>query len=209
MKGTLNWDRMSDLSWVQDNSAIESIIRKHNIEVSSLLPDHTDISHLGRFWLETCGCHSAVNCLEAIGKADISSVIRKPDILAVFMNDPHNGPKLHGVDSNYDPSVGMGNEYATLYPFSVSSVFGFLPEYRNSGDWQTLVELVSEGHAIQFCTINPGHYKAIVAYDEDNDEFVVVDPWKGNPELVGKNWFEDRLTKGEYETNVRPYFIVY
>lgn len=212
MKGTINWDKMDSLGWIQDNSAIESIIRKHNLEVSELLPDHPDF-RLGRYWLETCGTHSAINCLEAIGKIPetISGIWlpRLPDILSLFMNDPNNAELLQEAEHDFDPSTGMGNEYSMLYPISVKSVFGVELQYDTNKDWQHWIDIVSDGHSIQFCSINPGHYRAIVAFDETTNEFIVVDPWKGNPGLKGQDWWQYRMNQEEFDSNVKSYAIIY
>lgn len=190
IKGCKFWDDRKTFS-VQTNNSIEAILRAW--------------SGRDRGFLETCGPTSAINVLEAMGKpTTISSLmmatIQPEDFLTIWMNDPKNHPGL-GI-----PAVAMVNEYATAYPNAVSKVFGVNARYLDGQSFDWIASMVSGGIGCMICLKSPGHFLAVVAYDDESKELIYRDPW---PNRTGTDGFNLRMGKPEFESNVKPYVVVF
>lgn len=161
-------------------------------------------------WLESCGPTSAVNCLAAMGfSVDIQCPgVYKPqpeEVLMDFFNDPRNGPALDKIREVSDDIPE--NRVPQYYPYGVKQVFGVDAEFRWGLKFQTIVELVGKGHAIQICLKNPGHYIAVVAVDYRTEELIYNDSWPSR--FDDRDGFNRRMGRSGYEANVQPYYILY
>jgi hypothetical protein len=161
-------------------------------------------------WLETCGPTAAINCLAAMG-ASLDIVCPGPyrpqpeEVLADYLNDPRNYAKLRAERSDIDPVDIQGNRVPQYYAAAVADVFGYPARFV----WTSragVVEFLKAGYAVQICLKSPGHYLAAVAYDDATDEIIYHDSW---PARVGGDGFARRMSRAEYEINVKQFAIVY
>lgn len=162
-------------------------------------------------WLETCGPTAAVNCIAALG-ADLTITCpgryrpQPEEVLSDYLNDPRNYGVLRAARPDVDPSEIQGNRVPQDYPVAVREVFGVRATYLESLGWPGVMGHLVARRSVQVCLIKPGHYLAVVAYDETTDEMIYHDSW---PARVGGDGFCRRITRDAYESNVRPYVIVY
>lgn len=165
----------------------------------------------GQGWLETCGPTSAVNCLSALGynliiKCPGLYIPQPEEVLSDYLNDPANYPKLRKVRPNLDPVSIPGGRVPQYYPLAVFEVFGAKGEYIDNLSWSMLRGVLSIGSSVQICLKNPGHYLAVVHYDSASDSIVYNDSW---PARVGGNGFNCKMNKTEFDSNVKPFAVVY
>jgi len=170
-------------------------------------------SPTGKGWLETCGPTAAINCLASLG-AMVACItpggyLPQPEqMLCDFLNDPHQFDDLRRQWDGLDPEKVAGNEVAHWYPWAVTKLFGQVAS-RFVGKLSTdqAIELLSQGHALQVCLINPGHFVAVVAYSPEEEAFIINDPWAGRwPDRSG---WKKRLTLKEYQNNTKPVTVAY
>lgn len=175
---------------VQTNNSIENLLRRW--------------SGKDRGFLETCGPTSAVNVLDALG---VPTAITSPkfasvqpeDFLTLWMNDPANRP------SNI-PDERPTNEYATAYPNAIGKVFGATVLYLEGQSFDQISAMVESGRGCMVCLVNPGHFLAVVAFDDATKELIYRDPWPNRTQTDG---FNLRMGKAEFESNVKPYVLVF
>lgn len=193
IKGALKWDQ-KDAYYVQTNNPTEALLRAKD-----------DTS-----WLESCGPTAAVNCLAARG---CNLVIKTPgtyrpqpeEVLMDFFNDPRNKRKLNGVRVIGDDIPE--NRVPQFYPLAVFSVFGVRSRFKWGLTFGDVVARVSGGSPVQVCLKNPGHYIAVVAYDDVEHVLIYNDSW---PErFADKNGFNREMTIEDFSSNVQSYFIIY
>ncbi|HUX43102.1 MAG TPA: C39 family peptidase [Rectinemataceae bacterium] len=162
--------------------------------------------------LETCGPTAALNCLTARG---YEVGVRCPglyrpqpeDVLTAFFNDPGNFAALRAAWPGLDPERLPGNEVAQWYPLAVREVFGKPCEFAGEMSFYEAMAHLANGRPLQVCLRKPGHFVALVAYDEEKEEFILNDSWGGRwPDGDG---FNKRLSKAEYGANVKPLSLIY
>ena len=163
-------------------------------------------------WLVSCGPTAAVGCLAAMGR-DVA--IRCPggyapqpeEVLMDYFNDPRNYDALRRVRAETPPENWKGNEIPQFYTVAVPAVFGVPAKFLWSLDINKIAAQVQSGRAVQICLDKPGHFIAVVAYDEARKELIYNDPW---PErFPDKDGFNRRMNLLELMTNIQPYMIVY
>jgi hypothetical protein len=193
IKGAIRWnDRQA--FYVQTNNPTEMIIRRIDDQ-----------------WLQSCGPTAAVMCC-AVLDLDVAVTTsggyqaQPEEILMDALNDPRSWPELRQI-RKLDPQEYAGNEVPQYYPWGVSRVFGATARFVWEHSWRRLAELLKDGHAVQLCLEDPGHYIAAVAYDSLEDEVIYHDPWPARFE--DNEGFARRMDEDEYRTNVKPYMIVY
>jgi len=176
---------------VQTNNSVEALLRRW--------------SGKNRGFLETCGPTSAVNVLDALG---VPTAITSPkfasvqpeDFLTLWMNDPANLPGLKVPDDR--PT----NEYAYAYPNAIGKVFGASALYLEGQGFDQIAAMVTSGRGAMICLVNPGHFLAVVAYDDQTKELIYRDPWPNRTQTDG---FNLRMGRSEFESNVKPYAVVF
>jgi len=214
--GARNWQQMPKLAYTQcwqgkPNSAIEAILYKHNV---ASFPDDPS-SPLPKNWLETCGSHSAANCSVAI-VADPSSwlgrfatpggqLLRPPDVLTMWMNEPKNQRILDTSFPAADPMV-MDNEYRKEYPLSVKNVFGIDSVYVDQFSFAQAIQELREGHSIEL-GLAIGHFIAAYAYDDSTNELIYADP--ADYRHPDGHYADARMGIDEYQKTVTPAVVVY
>ena len=199
IKGTKYWNDKNHF-WIQENNGIEAILKKS-------LPASPDGIHHG--WLEDCGPTSAVNVLDSmglpIGNSSIGGATLRPmDFLSLWMNTPANWPKL--VTGSINPSLYMDNEIAQFYPSALWVVFGVVARYLEGQTFEWVSSLIQSGKGAMICLKTPGHFLGIVAFDDQTQELIYNDPWPGRTHTDG---FNLRMKKEEWESNVKPYVILF
>ena len=195
------------LFWLQTRSSWESALKAHAIELIN--------STSGKDWLETCGSHSAVNCLTAVNP-DPSTLEshgpggdtpRVPDVLTDYFNRPSNQSKFSVIVPGVDFDRVFENEFAQLYPLAVKEVFGVDCSYQENHSWDELVTLVKAGKAIQIVFIHPGHFVAVVGYDDFTKTLSYIDP--NDRTHPDGNWFDCPLDQKTHDENVKDHIIVF
>ena len=195
IKGVQFWNDR-DCYYTQTNNPTEEILRKRS-----------DGS-----WLVSCGPSAAVTCIAAMGH-DVE--VRCPgayrpqseEVLMDFFNDPRNYAALKAARPDTPPEVWHGNEVPQFYPVAVQAVFGVSAAFRWFRDFGRAAVSVQDGKAVQLCLVKPGHYIAVVAYDDEKRELIYNDPWPGR--FPDGNGFNRRMGYAEYQANVKPYLIIY
>lgn len=185
--------------YTQVNNPTEEILRKKNKK---------------RF-LETCGPTAAVNILAARGddihiKCPGEYIPQPEEVLNDYFNDPANYKTLKKSREGLNPADWLGNEVPQYYAAAVPAVFGVKTKFRWSQTWQNIIDNLKKNIGMMVCIKKPGHFIAIVAYDDKTDELVYNDPWPGNkwpPKYAGKSGFNRRMTKVEYHGKVNAYCV--
>lgn len=195
IKGVQFWNDR-DCYYVQTNNPTEEILRKRS----------------DGGWLVSCGPSAAVSCLSAMGY-DVE--VRCPgtykpqseEVLMDFFNDPRNYKELKQARPDTPPDVWHGNEVPQFYPVAIPAVFGVSARFEWGNNFNKITSLLTEGKAVQLCLINPGHYIAAIAYDDEAGEIIFNDPWQER--FADKNGFNRRMNKVEFQINVKPFYIVF
>jgi hypothetical protein len=129
------------------------------------------------------------------------------EVLMDYMNDPRNYDALRKARPEIDPRAYHGNEIAQYYTVAVPAVFGVKCTFAFGGDFSKVASLVQGGQAVQLCLVKPGHYIAVVAFDDAARDLIYNDPWPGR--FKDGNGFNRRMSEAEYKSNVKAYRIVY
>jgi len=196
IKGTERWyDNATYYS--QSNNPTETFLKAAMGELKS--------------WLETCGPTAAVNCLAAMGKnvkIECPGIYepQPEEVLMDYFNDPRNSQKLKEIRDL--PSNIPGNRVPQFYPQAVYDVFRQRCIFRWGSNFDDVTDHILYGKAVQLCLKKPGHYIAVIAYDDKEDELIFNDPW-GERFPDGKGGWHRRLTQDEFLTNMQPYYILY
>lgn len=193
--GTKFWNDR-DFYYSQSNNPTEEILRKRS----------------DGNWLVSCGPTAAVNCIASMG-FDVQ--VRVPgkynpqpeEVLMDFFNDPRNYPALKDARPDTPPEVWHGNEVPQFYPVAIEAVFGVPACFLWSRDMDKVSGFLRRGMAVQLCLQKPGHYIAVVAWDEDAEELIFNDPWPAR--FPDRNGFNRRMGRAEFTANVKPFLIVY
>ena len=211
-----------DRYYRQDNNPSEETLRKDSIEdireVEKLLRANGVAEYvIGlvkkelRGFLESCGPTAAVNCLAAL---DYNLKILCPgpyrpqpeETLMDFFNNPLNYDALEAIRQDVDPVSSPGNRIPQWYPYAVKEVFGATGVFVWISGYVKTISYLKHGWALQLCLVDPGHYIAAVAYDDESSEIIYNDPW---PAGVGGNGFNQRLNIAEFDRNVKKFAIIY
>jgi hypothetical protein len=196
--GAAFWKDRKNAYFTQENNSIEHILKCRLAE--------------GASWLETCGPTASLNCQASLGREvgirTKGGYRPQPeDLLATYFNDPRNFDSMRKEWSGLDPEELPGNEVAQWYPLAVREVFGNSCEFVGGLGFEEAARHIREGRAIQVCLRSPGHFIALVAYDEESSEFVIKDGWASRwPDGDG---FCKRLSRSDYEANVKSLSLVY
>jgi len=163
-------------------------------------------------WLESCGPTGALNCLAALGYAltILCPGIYKPqpeEVLMDFFHDPRNYAKFTEIRKDVDPVSFPRNLVPQWYPYAVKQVFGAIGSFVWGSEFEKIVEFLKRGCAVQICLKKPGHYIAVVAYDDETNELIFNDSWPGR--FPDGNGFNRRMGVDEYKRNVKPWAILY
>jgi len=198
ISGSPFWNDRKRAYFTQENNPIEHVLKCR-------LP-------AGVSWLETCGPTTSLNCQASIGREiDIGTRggyrPQPENVLACYFNDPHNFDAMRAAWPGLDPERVLGNEVAQWYPLAVREVFGNPCEFVGEVAFEDAVDAVCSGRALQVCLRRPGHFIALVAFDDERSEFIIKDGWASRwPDGDG---FCKRLPRSEYEANVKPLCLVY
>jgi hypothetical protein len=193
--GTKNWDNRN-CYYVQTNNPTDEYLRKT----------------MASGWLVSCGPTAAVSCMAAMGY-DLDIVCKggyRPqpeEVLMDYFNDPANYPKFREVRKDIDPGRYAGNEVPQYYPIAVKEVFDVSATFLWLHDFNKIIAFVKSGKAVQICLKAPGHFLAVVAYDDETESLIYNDSWPGRHE--DGDGFNCRMVRYEYDKNVEPYAIVY
>ena len=177
---------------VQTDNAIENILRKAGIQL----------------WLETCGPTSAVNCMYFLGHNITillpgGYMIQPEDALTVWMNDPHNAVMEAAARQNLDPNNYEDNEIPQYYPVALKAVFGVNAEFAWS-NWTDVTARIKAGQAVMICLKNPGHFLAVVGWDDSTSELIYRDSWPGRTHSDG---FNLRMGLAEFQNNTQGFIV--
>lgn len=193
IKGIAKWDDPS-IRYDQTRNATEAIIRKILAE-----------NNVSTGFLESCGM-GASNCLlegleyltnEHYFTYPTGETIQMDDAGMMWVNDDKRGKYYFEMDNRYfDPYIDYARKCFDCAAF-----------LNNCTTWNVAREFLSCGHGLQVCLKKPGHWIALVAYDNENNEIVYYDSWGGRPGLKNGGTLE-RMLKTEWN-NVQSTVIVY
>lgn len=163
--------------------------------------------------LETCGPSAAVNCLAAMGcRITITCPgLYKPQpesVVMDYMNDPRNEAKLYKVRDLSGYTIPK-NRVPQYYPVAIQDIFSIPGDFYWGASWDDIVRALDQKKAVQICLKDPSHFVAVVAYSTKGLGFLVYNDSWGSRFADGKGGHNRQLFKGELETNVKPYRIVY
>jgi hypothetical protein len=188
IKGTKCWDDRKTFS-IQTNNSVENLLRLW--------------SGKEKGFLESCGPTAAINVLESMGHpvaimSPAMAMIQPEDFLTIWMNDPKN-------TTGFDATAPV-NEYPRAYPNAITKAFGRTCRYLEGQSFEWISSMVSSGTGAMICMRNPGHFLAVVAFDNLTNELIYRDPW---PNRTNTDGFNLRMGKKEFDTNVKPYVVVF
>lgn len=196
IQGLKNWNK-KDAYFSQENNAIETYNKTQKNE---------GLNH----WTESCGPTSCINILASMGipfEKKFGDWTPQPeDILFLYLNDPRN-VDLWELRKDIQKNIIPGNRIPQFYPKAVKSLFSVDAEFKLNMTFQEVAIQVVKGIGIQICLRNPGHYMAVVAYDDETQELIVNDPFGSR--WPDGNGFNRRLSKQDFQVNVQNFFIVY
>lgn len=185
----------------QSNNVVEAILKKSNV----------------KGWLESCGPTSATMLVDAIGKA--VRVLtpggwspQPEDALFLWFNDPRNAAEQREIlGSWYNAETSFGNEINELYPAAIQHVFGVrCKRVFGALDYADIKAAIDHNVGVMLCLVNPGHFIAVVGYDDSTDSVFYNDPWPGNywpAALKGQPGHNRRITWKELVGNAKAYKI--
>jgi hypothetical protein len=193
----------------QRNDPLEQINKKILLDLKKTYPG----VHFG--YLESCGPNAMTNCIVATKAGRfIYNALRMtrgiykhqfPHLLLGYLNDPANYSKMVAVrEDHLDPSGIMGNRVPQYYPLVAREVCEITAFFEWGADFEKIKGKVITGMPVQICLKNPGHYLAVIGYDQAADELVTVDSW---PDRTGIG-FGGRLKRSEMD-NVQPWLVWY
>ncbi len=216
--GQKQFDQAKSMAYVQTRSAWENFLKKHNLYDEQELSSDQGVTvsmSKGRYWLETCGDHTAVNMAilggflddEAVQNpgAPASWLPRKPDLLMLYFCDPRDDAELENVRSV--PETTLNNEIPQYYPLAMREVFGVDCVYVENLDFDAIKNYISQGYSVQIATINPGHFVGAYDYDSTNDNLIICDPWPDH--IANGEWWKVPYSRTDVQGNVAPWGIVY
>ncbi len=185
-----------DRYYIQTNNPTEQLLKKRE----------------GEGWLESCGPSAAVNCLATLGYdlVILCPGVYKPqpeEVLMDFFNDPKNYAKFAEIRKDLDPVSFPGNRVPQWYPYAVQQVFAATASFVWGSELEKITQFLKRGFAVQLCLKKPGHYIAVVAYDDETNELIFNDSWPDR--FPDKNGFNRRMGADEYKRNVKPWAILY
>lgn len=196
--GTPRWNDRDAAYFQQTNNPTEHMLKVR-------LPHGTS-------WLETCGPTAAINCITAMGN-DVSiytpgGYLPQPEeVLSDWFNDSQNFDLMSHIYSVLSPEEVAGNEVLDWYPLALRQVFDVTAHVVSQLSLQDAIAHLNSGRALLICLKSPGHYIALVAYDDVTNEFIYQDSWPERwPDGDG---FCRRLSWREFETNRRPKALVF
>jgi len=164
-----------------------------------------------RGWLESCGATAAINCLASLGHDLTCSTPggyepQPEEVLQDWFNDSRTQKIRDGIRSGKMIDTIPGNRVPQFYPRAVHEVFGVCGEFVWGPSWAFLIEKMYEKKAVQICLESPGHYLAVVGYDEEMNDLIYNDSWPGR---TGTSGFNLRMSKNLFDVNVKDFCIVY
>lgn len=185
--------------YTQINNPTEEILRKKNI----------------KNFLETCGPTSAINILAARGdnlliKCPGEYIPQPEEVLTDYFNDPANYKRLETARKGLSLNDWLGNEIPQYYTIAIPAVFNVNAKFCWSQTWQDIIDNLKINIGVMLCLKKPGHYIAVIAYDENADEMIYNDPWPGNKwpdRYTGMSGFNRRMKKTEYHGNVKAFCV--
>lgn len=208
MIGTLYWNDNKHFN-IQTNDPVEELYRKLVNEMKQKYPQ----LHWG--YLESCGVNACANCFGATreGRVIIELMTSTPGgyvqqfshLLIGFLNDPNNYADFEKIRKDISPYAIQGNRVPQYYPFLVQRMFGIKGIFNFGIDINIFKNILNLQYPIQVCLKNPGHYIAIVAYDEINDVFIYHDSWPRN----GKSGFCEQLPANILKNVLQDFYIYY
>jgi hypothetical protein len=167
--------------------------------------------------LETCSMHSAVNALLACFPGDPESIvvgppggsaqIRLPDYLMAYVNTPSHFQEFSTILPGVDLSKVEVNEYRQIIPYAMRQVFGSPAVAVQGHTKDSVIGLLKQGKALEVGLVHPKHFVAILAYDDQSDEFIYCDP--DDRRHPDGNWQNARCKYGEGDGNWTDIIIVH
>lgn len=199
--GPFGWD--NNYNYVsQTNNPTESFLGKMKIIVPGVTP------------LQSCGPSSST--IGSAIKVGYDKIVPKnrgeykaqpEEMLMDFFQDTRFTDKFLAIRSDYKWKSTPFNEVPQYYPYAVKMVFNVDAEFTWASSMVDVIGYLRNGWPVQICLKNPGHYILAAAYDMDNDEIRYHDPWPGRH--ADGNGFNRIMTRKEFESNVKPFAIVY
>jgi hypothetical protein len=190
--GLLRWND-PDTYYSQENNPTEQVLKK----------------------LESCGPTSATMICAATG-AHVDIITpggykpQSEEVLCDYMNDRRNYDKLRAARPDLVPGTYLGNEIPQYYTVSVPEVFGVGAQYREGISLDGILLALKDNRGTMVCLKSPGHFLAVVAFDDATGELIYNDPWAGDPwpmNLKGTPGFNRRMSAQEFLLNCKPFRV--
>lgn len=193
-----------DTSYDQSNDMLEGVLAK-------LAYAHP---------LQSCGPNASGSCMEAVGyyfdRAPLATVAPGPgryvfpadDMETEWLNNPRNYRMMVGVDPWREPN----HRHARLYPICVRELWGIRATWINSFSMERdALRHLRKGRALQVCLKPPGHYIALVGYDEATGEYIANDSWASRPRVpaLPPRGFNFRMTENEVKSIASEAVVYY
>jgi len=155
--------------------------------------------------LQSCGSDAAGSCIEAVGwdledalatRAPSGYSVPADDLLTEWLNNRRNYPLLRR-ETGIDPELEPNNRHARMLVVAARELWGIIGQHTLMLRPNVIADELGRGNAVQACLTPPGHYVAIVAYDEATGELIYNDSWSARkPEWLGDG-FGKRMTQAE------------
>lgn len=161
--------------------------------------------------LESCGATTATMLADFMGaNVRVRSVggwsCQPEDYLMLYLNDKRNYSKFRKARNNLDPAKFAGNRVPQYYPVALKDVFDIDAVFSFGISKHKIIDELSKKNALMVCLKNPGHYIAIMAYDETTNEVIFNDPYPSRRGLKNKG-FNERIHINKLLKNLKPFVV--
>jgi hypothetical protein len=197
MTGIKNYSN-PHIRYEQTRNAVEAIILR--ILKERLPKDDKPIGYL-----ESCGACAFCCLMEGMGYLQSKDYFTFPtgarvqmdDAVMLYLNDPARG---------YTDI--MPNRTALAYRAAALDLYNVQAKIIEPCAFNMVIDEIRKHHGVQLCLEDPGHWIAAIAYDDIHREIVFMDSWGERPGLKNGG-INERLTEGEYNSNVKKFMVVY
>ena len=128
------------------------------------------------------------------------------ELITSFVNDERNYKRLEAARNDLDPNIYQNTMVPQYTPVALKYLFGIRSVFSWGLDKKLLIDHLKRGNGIKLC-LKAGHFIAIVAYDDELEEFIYYDSWT-NRKFLENDGIMERFPAYRLEKDFDPYHVV-